>query len=668
MNWIALLAIIISISVFYVAGTLLLWLMRLKPLEDIFYETFVRLVIGLVSVVSVYAIVKTCGNTVLCGFLIVGVLYLLYAKRNNLFLGKYCGGNLLPDGKKVLLSVLVMFLLGFAFFLFQGAFFYATPINNMPHGDYTFYATVSSVLDDFGVESSSWENVVIGGSTAPSPYHYFDIWLPVIFINILSGDTYEAFVVVTQSIYMVVLAMGMIAVTRKVMGYTDVASLRQAQGAKNGGAGRILIQTLSVLSIFFAGLLFVKILPQSSDFIFSNSCSLKYLSVSMFVVWTVLAMLEKKGGWYLPMLCLPVVNVITAPVAFTTVVLLLGMSALRRKSLKYIVLPIVSVFAVAVFVVLFYFLQAGESASGGMSFSTIFDSFADDKSKPFKIILGAIAILLSVYAYYLLPTVVSLISCKRNDYWSLVKDNAIVFVGMLAVICVGVVVWGLTHIMADSMQFFMVSVIPWINIVIWLLVLLSFKISNKIAEYLVVAFVVLIATLNFFQIENIPFYRYCQPKCDVEYVKNVSTAISEIDGLPIGIYVQDSSYMTEYWYFNWFGVGSEYKHYIHELYLTSVYPNVDINKFEKVDKPRIQKAVSNNPFQKFMSQYFMECDSCNYEDAILEFVKTYNCKFVSLGYQCKMPQTLVPYVEKEYVDGELGSVFVFLKDFDGMQD
>ena len=150
----------------------------------------------------------------------------------------------------------------------------------MPHGDYAFYSTISSVLDDFGVEASDWQSVVIGGSTAPSPYHYFDIWLPVIFINILQGDTYEAFVVVTQSIYMVILAMGMIAVTRKVLGYTDVASFRQAQGAKNGGAGRILIQILSVLSIFFAGLLFVKILPQSSDFIFSNSCSLKYLSMN----------------------------------------------------------------------------------------------------------------------------------------------------------------------------------------------------------------------------------------------------------------------------------------------------------------------------------------------------------------------------------------------------
>lgn len=661
MNWIALLLILISLPFFYFVGTLLLWLTRVKPPQDIFYETFVRLIVGLVSVVSAYAIVKTCGNTILWGFLIVGVLYLLYAKRNKLFLGKYCLGNLLPDGKKVLLPVLVMFVLGIGFFLFQGTFFYATPINNMPHGDYAFYATVSSVLDDFGVEASDWQSVVIGGSTTPSPYHYFDIWLPVIFINILQGDTYEAFVVVAQSIYMVILAMGMIAVTRKVMDYTDVASLRQAQGAKLCGVGRILIQVLSVLSIFFAGLMFVNILPQSSDFIFSNSCSLKYLSVSMFVVWTVLAMLEKKGGWYLPMLCLPVVNIITAPVAFTTAVLLLGMSALRRKSLKHIVLPVVSVFAVAVFIVLFYFLQAGESASGGMSLSTILDSFADDKAKPFKIISGSFAILLSVYAYYLLPTIVSAVSRKRNDYWTLVKDNAIVFVGMFTIVCVGVVVWGLTHVMADSIQFFMLSAIPWVNVAIWLLILFSFKIANKVARYFVMAFVMLMAALNFYQIEKVPFYRYSQKYVDADYVKGVSAAISETEGLHLGVFIQDSSQMVRYWDFNCFGVGAEFKHFTSDLYLTAVYPEPNIDKFAEIDKPRIQKAVKGNPFQNFMIEYKSALQDSRYDEIVLEFVKANDCKFVYLSCGCKLPETVEPYIDKRFVNKKNGECFFTLK-------
>ncbi len=661
MNWIALLAIIFSLVIFYIAGSFGLWLLRTAPKADAFYETFVRLIVGLVSVVSVYAIVKTCGNTILWGFLIVGVLYLLYAKRNKLFLGKYCIRNLLPDGKNVLLPISVMFLLGIGFFLFQGAFFYATPINNMPHGDYAFYATVSSVLDDFGVEASDWQSVVIGGSTTPSPYHYFDIWLPVIFINILQGDTYEAFVVVTQSIYMVILAMGMIAVTRKVMDYTDVASLRQAQGAMLGGVGRILIQVLSVLSIFFAGLLFVKILPQSSDFIFSNSCSLKYLSVSMFVVWTVLAMLERKSGWYLPMLCLPVVNIITAPVAFTTAVLLLGMSALRRKSLKHIVLPVVSVFVVAAYIVLFYFLQAGESASGGMSLSTILDSFADDKAKPFKIIFGSFAILLSVYAYYLLPTIVSAISRKRNDYWTLVKDNAIVFVSVVTVVCVGTVVWGMTHVMADSIQFFMVSAIPWVNVAIWLLILFSFKIANKVAGYLIMVFVVLMAALNFYQIEKVPFYRYSQKYVDVDYVKGVSAAISETDGLHLGVFIQDSSQMFRYWDFNCFGVGAEFKHFTSDLYLTAVYPEPNIDKFAEIDKPRIQKAVKGNPFQNFMIDYKSAHPDSRYGEIVLEFVKANDCKFVYLSCGCKLPETVEHYIDKRFVNKKNGECFFTLK-------
>ncbi len=661
MNWFSLLLILISLSVFYVVGTLLLWLTRLKPKGDIFYETFVRLIVGLVTVVSVYAIVKTCGNTILWGFLIVGVLYLLYAKRNKLFLGKYCFGNLLSDGKKVLLPVLVMFLLGIGLFLFQGAFFYATPINNMPHGDYAFYATVASVLNDFGVEGANWRSVVIGGNTVPTPYHYFDIWLPVIFINISHGDTYEAFVVITQSIFMVILSMGMIAVTRKVMGYTDVASLRQAQGATLGGVGRILIQVLSVLSIFFAGLLFVKILPQSSDFIFSNSCSLKYLSVSMFVVWCVLAMLEKKGGWYLPMLCLPVVNVVTAPVTFTTVVLLLCMSALRRKQLKHIVLPLLSVFVIAIFIVLFYFLQAGESASGGLSLSTILDSFVEDKTKPFKIIFGSIAILLSVYAYYLLPTIVSAISRKRNDYWTLVKDDAIVFVGMFTVVCVGVVVWGLTHVIADSVQFFMVSAIPWINVIVWLLILFSFKISNRIAGYFVMVFITLIATLNIYMIDKNPFYRYLPNGRDVYCVKDVASAISETDGLHLGVFIQDTAQMNEYWDFNCFWVGNVFKHFTSDLYLTAVYPEPNIDKYDDVIKPKIKKAVRGNPFQKYMAEFKQANPDSRYEDIVLEFIRVHDCKFVYIISGCKLPEPIVPYIEKQFVDDKTGEKFFVLK-------
>ncbi len=642
MDWIALLAIIVSLVIFYIAGSFVLWLSRTAPKVEVFYETFVRLIVGLVSVVSAYAIVKSCGNTILCGFLIVGVLYLLYAKRNKLFLGKYRVRNLLTDDKNILLPALVMFVLGIGFFLFQGAFFYATPINNMPHGDYAFYSTVSSVLNDFGVEASDWQSVVIGGSTAPSPYHYFDIWLPVIFINILQGDTYEAFVVVTQSIYMVILAMGMIAMTRMV-------------------TENKLMQVLSVLSMFFAGLLFVRILPQSSDFIFSNSCSLKYLSVSIFVVWTVLAMLEKNGGWYLPMLCLPIVNVITAPVAFTTAVMLLGMSAIRRKGLKHIVLPLLSVFAIAVFIVLFYFLQAGESASGGLSLSTLLDSFAEDKTKPFKIIFGAIAILLSVYAYYLLPTVVSLISHKRTDYWALVKDNAIVFVGMFTVVCIGVVVWGLTHVMADSIQFFMVSAIPWINIVVWSLILFSFKISNRIAGYLVMAFVALMAALNLYQIEKVPFYRYSRKSVDADYVKGVSAAISETEGLHLGVFIQDSSQMVEYWDFNCFGVGAEFKHFTSELYLTAVYPEPNIDKFTEIDKPRIQKAMKSNPFQKFMIEYKAEHQSSRYDEIVLEFMKANDCKFVYLSSGFKLPENLEPYIDKQFVNRKRGECFFTLK-------
>lgn len=644
MNWIALLAIVVSLVSFYVVGSLLLWLARFAHRQDSFYDTFVKLLVGLVGVVTTYAIVKTAGNTILWGFVIIGVLCLWRSYKENALHKEYCFREIFNVNKGTVVSLCAVLALGIVFFLFQGAFFYAEPINNMPHGDYAFYATVSSVLNDFGVETSSWESAVLYGSTTPSPYHYFDIWLPTIFINILQGDTYESFVVVTQAIYMVILSIGVIAITRR---FTD----------------NWLMQVLSVLSIFFAGLLFVRILPQSSDFIFSNSCSLKYLTVSMFVVWMVLAMLEKKGGWYLPMICLPIVNVITAPVAFITVVLLLCLSAFRRKQIRHIVRPFVSIIVVAVFIVVFYFLQAGESASGGLSLSTLLDSFADDKAKPFKIIFGAMAILASVYMYYFLPTIVSVVSRRRNEYWTLIKDNAIVFVAMIIVVCVGVVVWGLTHVMSDSIQFFMVSAIPWVNISIWLLILFSFKVFTSKFRYLVCAFVVLMVGLNFYQIDKVPFYRYYQTKSDVEYLKNVSSAISGTEGLPLGVFIQDSTEMKGYWDFNCFGVGAEFKHFTKDLYLTAVYPEVNVERYSEIDRPRIIKAVKANPFQKFLTEYKSEHEVFNYNDAVFDFMKLHACRFVYLSKKCEMPEAIVPYIEKQFADEKTGEKFIVLKNF-----
>ena len=637
----SLLVITVSLLVFYVAGSLLLWLTRCAHRQDSFYDTFVKLLVGMIGVTTAYAIFKTSGNTILLGFVIIGALCLWLSYMGNRMQKKYSFREMFKLSKGNVIALGTVLVLGIVFFLFQGAFFYACPINRMPHGDYAFYATISSVLNNFGIETSAWENVVLYGVKTPSPYHYFDIWLPALIMEMFQCDTYEAFVVITQSIYMVILSMGVIAITRR---FTN----------------NKLMQVLSVLSIFFAGLLFIRILPQSSNFIFSNSCSLKYLSVSMFVVWTVLAMLEKKGGWYLPMICLPIVNVITAPVAFITVVLMLCSSALRRRSIKHIILPLVSVFVVAVFIVLFYFLQAGESASGGLSLSTLTDAFSADRMKPLKIVTGSIAILASVYIYYLIPALIAVFSRKGKEYFSLIKDNAMFFITMLTVTGVGLVVWGLTHVMADSIQFFMVTAIPWINISLWLLILFAFKVAAGKKGYLVCIFIVLLAACNFCQIKKVPFYRYYPSGSDVQYIKNVAAAITEEKGLPVGVFIQDSTEMLDYWDFNCFGVGAEFKHYTADLYLTAVYPEANMEKYATIDRSRIMKILKNNPFQMFLAEYKLKYDNNNYNNAILDFIKLYDCKFVYLSANSKLPDPIEPYIKEQYTNTHTGKRFIIL--------
>ncbi|MBR6068740.1 MAG: hypothetical protein IKP45_13190 [Bacteroidales bacterium] len=169
------------------------------------------------------------------------------------------------------------------------------------------------------------------------------------------------------------------------------------------------------------------------------------------------------------------------------------------------------------------------------------------------------------------------------------------------------------------------------------------------------------AALNFYQIEKVPFYRYSQKYVDADYVKDVSAAISETDGLHLGVFVQDSSQMVRYWDFNCFGVGAEFKHFTSDLYLTAVYPEPNIDKFAEIDKPRIQKAVKGNPFQNFMIDYKLAHPDSRYGEIVLEFVKANDCKFVYLSSGCKLLEPVEPYIDKRFVNKKNGECFFTLK-------
>ena len=82
MNWIALVAIIVSIVVLYFVGTIITYPFRTND-NDSLYDTFVSLLVGFLAVTMGYAIVKTGGNTVLIISAIIGLAYLIHARMKN---------------------------------------------------------------------------------------------------------------------------------------------------------------------------------------------------------------------------------------------------------------------------------------------------------------------------------------------------------------------------------------------------------------------------------------------------------------------------------------------------------------------------------------------------------------------------------------------------------
>ena len=79
MNLIALIAILSTLLILYLVGTIITLPFR-EADTDSYYDTFVSLVVGFLAVTTIYAIVKTGGNTVQWGVLILGGSYAI--KKN----------------------------------------------------------------------------------------------------------------------------------------------------------------------------------------------------------------------------------------------------------------------------------------------------------------------------------------------------------------------------------------------------------------------------------------------------------------------------------------------------------------------------------------------------------------------------------------------------------
>ena len=648
-------AIIISLIFFYAFGGLISILIKDYKNNDAFYDTFVKTAIGFLFIVFVYAVYKTNGNTVLWGFILIGLLFLfkyLHDKKNKTNNLDYANNKI--SIKQRLQSLCVLIGLGTVFFFFQSLFFYNDPINNLPQGDFGFYSNLVNNLNQYGIESTTRAKyAILNVAESPVPYHYPELWLAALISKITGILALETQVIAIHSILGSILSLGMLALCRLI-------------------SKSFILQIFSIISVYFSGLMIVKFLPQADIYIFANAWNPKTITISIFFVWFAILAIQKNLNFIFPIIIIPLLNIALAPTIFTSSVLFLFFLYFKKHFiLRETIISTLFVFFTAVFIALFYFLNSNASATGNFTLNNIIEGLVYDKFKSVKIIVASILISLSVYFFYFTPLIFILKRFLINDLIIKLKNQYLFFSFFLISFFTGLFIWSITHPVADSIQFFYMPGILLANIAIWVLLLNISVIlkDSKTRKYLYFAMLIIIVFVNFYTLPKTPFYKYIKIEnlYSQEYLSLVQNKVEKTENSnKIIAFIRNPDAINGYWQaVNSYGE-AYFMHLFYSGYqsisLDVLYTSTDI--YDPITKTRIESYLNKSTFKNYAESNLSKNPEYTIGDLQYKFVTENKINFLILGKEATLPESLSEITDTIIFDHISGKRFVVFKNDD----
>lgn len=645
MNFISLIYIILIILAFYFIGSLVTSIINYKESTNNFYKCFVNLVLGMLVSVTIYAFVLSRGNTILWGLCLVGGIYIIkYLRNKKNFSRPVSLLKTLGINKEMLFPLLTILLLSVAFFILHGSYFYHTPFNYLPHGDYSYYSTIVDSLNKTGVESIKISgHVFLDESLSPTPYHYIELWLAALASKLSGVLAIESLVVLSLSILNVILATGMIAITKH---FTK----------------SIILQSLSVCFIFLSGIIIVNILPQTESYIFANGWTPKTIIISIFFLWFIALSLRKDKYFYLPLLLLPIINISLAPAVFSTLVFVGLYYFIKKKKSGFIIFETI---IVALFIVVFYYLNAKSSATGNFTIQNIIEGYKNNILQPFKIIAGSLVITAIIYGIYTVPVVIAFLLKRRKRMVSMARNMKQILWILVSIFFTGLIFWALTYPISDSIQFFYLPSILLLNLVVYLTILQSviiFTQNQTKIKYLGIAISLLYVAISVLSLSKSPFYN----KKDItqgyseEYISTVSShLIKNNDEEYLVATIRDQKKIKGFWASISQGYGFFLKlsfSNVHQISLDAL--SVDLTQFNQIEKERVQQNFNKNPFYQYA---LLQNNYDNISEIQFSFILNKNIKNIFTDDLSLLNEKILELSDTIIVDDSSNQYYVRLK-------
>ena len=653
-------ALLFGLGVF---GHFVLSVLRIPIDKDGFYELFVRLAVGCLVVISIYAIAMTSGRTVIWGLVLLSAIWLFVRHR---FAQTYPAKDLNTYSIQIMIfPVLVIMGILVVFTVFNCNLYFHTPINNILHFDDVYYAWLSSKIELFGIESD--EPLFAGPEIFPAiPYHYADLWLTSLVARLFNVSKIIAFSLIAKSCFQAL----------SVFAFLTLAKTFRINWV-------MLIFSLTALALAPV-LLDYGVIRENAFFL----GGLKTSMASLFFIWPLYLLRKQSPIWFLPLLVLPVINIAYAPIVLTSLVILGFYMYLRLKDTKQLVFFMVPTITVGAFIFAFYYLQPKLVRD---PFSLHDDILIYFNLKYLTEMSYRFAANSAMYVPYIIPALLFIVwkvlSKNSQHLTRLMLTYEPIIAYTVISFCNGWAMAFLFYPMAgeNASQMNVITTMMLVGLVIIIALLVVYEeLNSRLPKLLLTVFMGLIFSysLVIFVKSRQNFVINPSSKRSAEFVadvtryfeKNRTSTLGGMYQCPHEYYRNGklgsrSELMNGYW-FTPFVSTIDFLYVTSLNTLTTTYEDFDhhtLNFSSETDRnyywweKKTEKATRRAPFTYFHSTYFKSHPQADLNEVQLAFIREYGLGYVISSNECPLPEMFHHLIDKTFTDGLSGEKFHFLK-------
>jgi hypothetical protein len=648
------LRVLLAYTFFFYAGNIFSKLFKLNS-EHPFRSVFVKLLIGLFGLVVAFSLCITKGVTINSGLPFLTIL-ILYRVRKGV---NFSSAFFFVDREDLVAfgySLPVLFL----FFLYR----YITIMtggSELPivmNMDGIKHAIRAAFILRTGVESVNVNYLIPPGGV--DPYHYFEAWTIGLLGTMLRMNFWVAEQIVAFPIVSTII----------VCGFWGILSNWKLAW---------FYYLLAISVVFFTGFYFyqienINLLRYTGGFMINAYDEWKGFVVSFAYLIVILSFnlafsSERVIYSILVLLYLPFLSITLAPSAITIsfVLIIIGLLfpktfrwGLRLNDLMYPVL-------VAAFIGCFYyFFESKVGYINKPSASIMLKQLTSLSVVKARVIIVAEKAVQALVIYLPYLVIIGYCLVQRNIGKRIAAIDArwhFLLALMITVIAVGAFFWQFFYNMFGANQFLFYTAMPFVNVSLMLLLLLSVSLlKRKMEKGLVITVVAISIVLFVYRSYNIHLRGKAEwfDKYSQEYISNVRREVAKMN-VRYGVKIEHKENFVKFNDTHHL-LGSFLPGYFNDSYLVS-YTLAKMYYNNEAPNEEARMLLPKSPLVGYCMNLKQHNQFSGVDDALLRMIHKYGFSFVFVDKKEQLIAPLLPLVKSEIVDRKSGEKFYVL---DGM--